>query len=259
LVRSPEKGAAARERISRSLADAGISATLHVEQCDVASLRAVREFSHQFVHRWGADGESLDILGHNAGVMPSARTLSEDGHELTLATHVLGPVLMTELLLPMLRSSEAGARTVFVSSGGQYTQAIPTDDLEFERGEYRGTVAYARSKRVQVELTPVLASRWAADGVSVHTMHPGWADTPGVADSLPAFRALTRPLLRPATAGADTVVWLVATEPAPPAGRFWHDRQQRPTSYSRRTQPTPDEVDAVWDGVRTATGLDDSG
>ena len=256
LVRSPEKGGAAAERISSSLAREGISAQLHLEECDVSDLSSVREFARRFAELSVSDGRALDILVHNAGVMPPTRTLSADGHELTLATHVLGPVLMTELLLPTLRLSGAGARTIFVSSGGQYTQPLPVDDLEFERGEYRGTVAYARSKRIQVELGPVLARRWAAQRVAVHTMHPGWADTPGVADSLPVFRALTRPLLRSAAAGVDTAVWLAATEPAPPSGKFWHDRRERPTSYGDRTQPSPEDVDVVWDQVRAAVDLD---
>ena len=52
----------------------------------------------------------------------------------------------------------------------------------------------------------------AASGVVFHAMHPGWADTPGVRESLPRFRALMGPLLRTPSQGADTMVWL-ATDP----------------------------------------------
>ena len=69
---------------------------------------------------------------------------------------------------------------------------------------------------MQVALAPLMQERWRTDGITVHTMHPGWADTPGVASSLPLFKKVTGPVLRDATAGADTVVWLAATEPAPP-------------------------------------------
>jgi len=91
---------------------------------------------------------------------------------------------------------------------------------------------------MQVALGPLLQRRWSADGIAVHMMHPGWVDTPGVATSLPLFRTLTRPLLRDAESGADTVVWLAAAEPAPPGGRFWQDRTQRPTHYRKRTRET---------------------
>lgn len=258
LVRSTDRARPAVQRIERALAAEGLAPVLHIEECDVADLAAVRDFARRFVDRLTAGKESLDILVHNAGVMPAVRTLSVDGHELTLATHVLGPVLMTERLLPVLSSSRSGARAIFVSSGGQYTQALPVGDVEFERGDYRGTVAYARSKRIQVELTSILAGRWASGRVSVFAMHPGWADTPGVADALPGFRALTAPLLRPASAGVDTVVWLAATDPRPPSGTFWHDRQQRPTNYLRRTQLSPGNLVDVWEWVRTATGLADA-
>jgi hypothetical protein len=52
---------------------------------------------------------------------------------------------------------------------------------------------------MQVVLGELLADDLAGDGVVVvvvHSMHPGWADTPGVASSLPGFHRLTGPLLR---------------------------------------------------------------
>jgi NAD(P)-dependent dehydrogenase (short-subunit alcohol dehydrogenase family) len=109
---------------------------------------------------------------------------------------------------------------------------------------------------MQVALGPVLQQRWGPDGIAVHVMHPGWADTPGVASSLPLFRKVTGPLLRDAAAGADTVVWLAATEPAPHGGRFWMDRAVRPTHYRASTRESPEERDRMWDWVRDAIGLE---
>ena len=86
---------------------------------------------------------------------------------------------------------------------------------------------------MQVALTPLMQERWAADGIAVHTMHPGWADTPGVVTSLPGFHKVMGPLLRDAETGADTIVWLAATQPAPGGGQFWHDRAPRPEHYLR--------------------------
>ncbi len=253
LVRSPERAKPAVARIAETLRTEGLVADLQVEQCDVSDLAKVREFADDFCTR--ADGEvAVDVLVHNAGVMPPERAESADGHELTVATHVLGPILMTELLRPALRLSTR-PRVVFVASGGMYTQPLPIDDPEFERGRYRGAVAYARSKRMQVELTPLLDQRWRPDGVSVHAMHPGWSDTPGIARSLPFFRALVRPLLRSSTAGADTAVWLAATDPAPPSGTFWQDRQQRPTSYLPSTRPRHGDLEQLWGWVARAVGL----
>jgi len=129
------------------------------------------------------------VLVHNAGVLPRERRETEEGVELTFATNVLGPHLLTRLLRDRLVAS-APARVLFVSSGGMYTRRLDVDDLQSRRGTYDGRVAYARSKRAEV----VLAERWAAalagTGVVVHAMHPGWADTPGIKSSLPAFQRM---------------------------------------------------------------------
>ncbi|MET3961607.1 dehydrogenase/reductase SDR family protein 12 [Marmoricola sp. OAE513] len=244
LVRNEERGRAAVDDIARQIA----GARLELEICDVSDLADVRRWASGFVET----GQQVDVLIHNAGSLPEERTESPEGHELTVATHVLGPVLMTELLRPVL----SGARVVLVSSGGMYAQKLPVDDPDFEEGTYRGATAYARSKRIQVALTPVLQQRWQNYGISVHAMHPGWADTPGVADSLPVFRALTRPVLRDAEQGADTIVWLAATQPGVAGGGFWHDRVQRPTSYRSGTEETPAEVERMWTWVAEAAGIE---
>ena len=86
-------------------------------------------------------------------------------------------------------------------------------------------------------------------------MHPGWADTPGVTDSLPGFARLTGPLLRNAEQGADTAVWLAATGDAIDSGRFWHDRRQRATHYAPVRVETREEVERFWSFVRETTGV----
>ena len=244
VVRNAARGAAAVDEIRAEVPDADLA----LEICDVSDLAAVRQWAGHFASR----GEGVDVLVHNAGSLPEERTTSPEGHEVTVATHVLGTVLMTELLRPVL----AGARVVLVSSGGMYAQRLPADDLDYEKGSYRGAVAYARSKRIQVALLPVLQERWGADGIAVHAMHPGWADTPGVAASLPLFRALTRPALRDSEQGADTIVWLAATEPPPRGGAFWHDRVQRPVHYRSGTEESPSEVATTWAWVADAVGIE---
>ncbi len=244
------RDAARGERVATEVEDAvGRGDVARVWVCDVSDLDSVRDFCAAFL----ASALPLRALVHNAGALPQSRTTSAQGHETTMALHVLGPVLMTELLLPAL-SADAG-RVVFVTSGGMYTQALPVDDPDFEVGRYTGAVAYARSKRGQVELLPVLAHRWAARGVSVHATHPGWARTPGLDTSLPRFAAALRPVLRSDVSGTDTTSWVVAAEPAPASGRLWHDRRERPTSVLSRTRPTEDERERFWEWVAGSTGL----
>ena len=210
---------------------------VHVGVCDLSELESVR----QFAGRFRGQASRLDVLVNNAGVMTEARAVSPDGIELTLATNVVGPFLLTNLLIPLLRES-APARIINVSSGGMYTQKLRVDDLQSERGEFDGPKVYARTKRAEVILTELWAEQLAGTGVVVHSMHPGWADTPGVRSSLPRFYTLTRPLLRTPAEGADTIVWLgAAAEPGRSSGRFWHDRRPRPTHWLRCTRETRQE------------------
>ncbi|OBC04191.1 dehydrogenase [Mycobacterium sp. 852013-50091_SCH5140682] len=245
-VRDRSRGEAARHE----LLAADPAADLVVERCDVSAFADIRAFAADV----GRRHHRIDAVIHNAGVLPAQRTDSVDGHELCLATHVLGPVLLTELLLPLLAAAP-DPRVVFVSSGGMYTQSLDADDIEYRTGRYHGATAYARSKRIQVALVPLLAQRWARQSVMVAAMHPGWADTPGIAEALPGFRRLFRPILRSPEQAADTAVWLTATTPTPPSGQFWHDRRSRPTHYLPTTRYTETELEQVWRYCAGAIGL----
>ena len=233
VVRSRERGEQARAGI----VERSGNGDAHVRVCDLSELESVRQFAGRFRDQV----LRLDVLVNNAGVMTEARGVSADGIELTLATNVVGPFLLTSLLIPLLEES-APARIINVSSGGMYTQRLRVDDLQSERGEFDGPEVYARSKRAEVILTELWAEQLAGTGVVVHAMHPGWSDTPGVRSSLPRFYQLTRPLLRTPAEGADTIVWLgAAAEPGGSSGRFWHDRRPRPTHWLRWTRETPQE------------------
>lgn len=245
-VRDRDSGQRARDEIA-----AASGADVRVEVCDVSSLSAVRTFAADLRTRVSR----LDVLVHNAGLLPAARAETDESHEITLATHVLGPILLTELLVPMLAESD-DPRVILMSSGGMYTQSLPIEDPEYRAGGYRGAVAYARTKRMQVAFTPLLARRWGGERIRVYSMHPGWADTPGVATSLPGFRAVTGPLLRTAEQGADTAVWLAATRPAPPSGTFWHDRRTRPEHYLPWTRYSDDDRQRLWRYCADAIGID---
>lgn len=198
---------------------------------------------------------SLDVLVHNAGALHNTRTETDDGLELTFASHVVAPFLITTGAVPALRNGD-DPRIITMSSGGMYSQKIVLDDLQTRRG-YKGTVAYARAKRAQIDLTGVWAERLAADGISAHAMHPGWAATPGVSDALPGFDKVIGPLLRTPEEGADTLVWLCGA-PAAEIGTdgFWLDRRRRPTAYLPGTETDPTDVDRLWRAVCEVAGVD---
>ncbi len=247
LVRNAERGEKARAEIAKRTG----SDRLELEICDISDLTSVREFGAAFAAEHG----EFHTLVHNAGVMPPERTTTDDGFELTFATNVLGPFLLTASLLPALRAGSPST-VINVSSGGMYTQKLRPDDLQLEALDYDPTTAYAHTKRCQVILTELWAERLRGSGIGVHAMHPGWADTPGVQTSLPRFRSVMRPLLRNAEQAADTVVWLAgAVEPARQPGRFWHDRALRPTHRLPRTRESAADRAQLWTECMRMSGL----
>ena len=198
----------------------------------------------------------IDVLINNVGVLLPDRGVTGEGIEMTLATNLAGHFLLTNLLLPRLTRS-APARVVNVSSGGMYSERIRPDDLQNERDEYRGAAAYARTKRGQVILTEMWAQRLRGSRVVVHAMHPGWAKTAGLEQSLPVFNKLMKPLLRSVDQGADTIIWLTAAdEPALDTGRFWFDRALAPTHLTDSTQERAGDREALWKALVEITGSD---
>ena len=225
---------------ARQLSDSlGVRVTL----ADVGDLEDVARAAGELRGRHGR----IDALVHNAGSLDSVRSETSQGLERTIATHLVGPLRLTAELLPVLGRD---SRVVWVSSGGMYTEPLEVSALEMPPAVWDGVRAYARAKRAQVTLAELLAERLAPRGVAVHAMHPGWADTPGVARSLPRFRAILGPALRTPDQGADTMVWLASAAPELlGSGRFWLDRHPRSTHLSGRTRraDTPAERRRLWD------------
>ena len=252
LARNPDKGAATQARIQRAVAAEGRTADVAIVRCDISSLASVREA----VATIEEQDEHVDVLIHNAGAMPPERTVTDEGYELAFATNVLGPFLLTALLEDRLKA-DAPSRVITVSSGGMYAQRLDADDLQHGRRSYSPVAVYARNKRAQVVLNEGWAERLAGTGVVVHTMHPGWADTPGVQESLPGFQKLTRRILRSPDEGADTIVWLAAAaEPMRTSGRFWADRRPRPTHYVPWTREDPEDRAKLWATCAGLAGVD---
>lgn len=192
----------------------------------------------------------LDVLLDNAGAIHAARTETVDGLEATFATMVVGPFALVSGLLPLLRATP-GSRVINVTSGGMYAQRLLLDDLQWVSGEpWNGTKAYARAKRAGVALVREWARRIPADAVRFVTMHPGWADTPGVSAALPGFARVMRPILRSPEQGVDTAIWL-ATQPADAleSGRLYHDRRTRPFDRLPSTRLDASERRRLWDAV----------
>ena len=240
-------------RVCAEIATRTGNARLSTVVADMGDLEAVRRVAGEIADLHGR----LDVLIHNAGALSATRQVSPQGTELTVASQVVGPFLLTAQLLPLLRES-APARVLTMSSGGMYASPLRVTDLQMG-DEYKGSEQYARAKRAQVTLNEMWAARVPAGEVVFHAMHPGWADTPGVRESLPTFRKLVGPLLRSPQQGADTMVWLAADdgEPMATSGGFWLDRHRRSIHKlpNTRSSDTAERRQQLWEWVSAAAGL----
>jgi dehydrogenase/reductase SDR family member 12 len=235
LCRSEARGRAAAERIIAEFPDT----SLHVVPLDLAEPESVGTVLSR------VPGGALDVLVHNAGVLPRTYEETAWGLERTLATNLVAPFRLTSELLPRLELGTE-ARIIWVSSGGMYTQRLEVDALTPPEVGFDGVIAYARTKRAMVVLSEQLAERLKGRGVAVHAMHPGWADTPGVESSIPGFWKLTQKILRSPVEGADTVIWLAACDKAQAqSGRFWFDRKARSTHLLGK-RAAPGEGGRLW-------------
>ncbi|MCU0269223.1 MAG: SDR family NAD(P)-dependent oxidoreductase [Acidimicrobiales bacterium] len=248
LGRSEERTARAADTIRRDSGNDDVAYGL----ADLSSLEQADAFTQTFL----ADHDRLDVLVHNAGALVHAYHENSPGLEVTVASHVVAPFLVTTRLLPLLQSTP-DSRVITVSSGGMYSEKLDVGHLMATPEHFDGVKAYARAKRAQVVLNEQWARRFGSTGVAFHAMHPGWADTPGVVDSLPTFHKVMGPVLRTPAEGADTIVWLAADdEPLRSNGEFWLDRTPRWTVKLPWTSAPDGEPERLWRWVVDKAGVD---
>ncbi|MEB1808563.1 MAG: SDR family NAD(P)-dependent oxidoreductase [Bacillaceae bacterium] len=144
-------------------------------ELDVSSFNSIREFCKQFKNRY----EKLDVLIHNAAYANHGEKyrLSANQIELTFATNVIGPYLMTMLLVDHLKKSE-DARILLASSNIVKHYFDPKKDIDVSnlRGERKDDKKfsvynmYRDSKVALVLLTFKLAEELHENGIKVNAI-----------------------------------------------------------------------------------------
>ena len=147
----------------------------------------------------------IDILINNAGIildrMESVLSLSSDTLLTTLKTNLFAPLMVSQLLFPLLSS---GGRIINLSS--LCGQLSVMDDW---------APAYSISKTALNALTVQLAIPGLEKGISVNCMCPGWCKTDMGGSEAP----------RSPEEGASDIVWLALDAPQELTGKFFRDRQ----------------------------------
>ena len=197
-ARNAKAGRAAAEKLSRD----GEVSFIEIDVSDADSVqRAAEEFSRHSDH--------LDVLINNAGILldedKSGLTVTPEIFETTLRTNTLGPWLVTQAFVPLLKKSRA-PRIVNVSSGGG----------QLKDGADGWAPAYCVSKTALNGVTVQLAA--ALPKFAINSVCPGWVRSDMGGEGAP----------RSVAEGAATIVWLATDAPHDLTGKFVKDRKVIP-------------------------------
>ncbi len=163
MCRNEQKGLEAMGTIKKRSGNENIKLII----VDFSSLESVRTAANEILAKY----RELHVLVNNAGGVVGKRTLTKDGFETTFGVNHLAPFLLTNMLLPLLKSS-APSRVVTVSSMAHLSGHINFDDLQSEK-RYSMMGAYGMSKLANVLFTSELAKRLQGTQVTSNCLHPG--------------------------------------------------------------------------------------
>jgi NAD(P)-dependent dehydrogenase (short-subunit alcohol dehydrogenase family) len=249
-VRSEQKGKEAVAKI-RALSP---QANVRLELLDLSKLASVAEFSR----RLNAEGQPLDILINNAGVMMlPQRQLTAEGFEMQFGVNYLGHYALTAQLLSLLRKAPA-PRVVNLSSLMHRVGKIHFDDLQLERG-YTPAKAYAQSKLAPLMFALELQRRSDANGWGLmsNAAHPGIATTELIANGQGSegfvnkfSLGFVRVIGQSAAAGALPTLYAATSPDAKNAGYYG------PDGFSEiKGAPAPARISARANDVAAAARL----
>lgn len=241
VARDPRRGEAAR------LAIAAASGNEHVElyEGDLSSMASVRDLARMLAEAHPA----IDLLVHCAAIYTARRSVTVDGYETMLATNVLAPFLLTNLLLHQLSAAPSARVIVLAAPSGT---RLDFDDLQAER-KFRSLSAFGASKAADLLLTFELARRLEDTSVTANAVHPGLARTNLMRQAVAPLRWVIRPMsASPERAAAAIAPLALSSEFEGRTGRFFHaGKEIDAPAYTR----DPQVARRLWDVAAALTEL----
>ena len=194
--RNQERGMKAAEQLKRQ----DLLVDFHLlDVTDSASIKALERYLE-------TKHDRLDVLINNAGIFiddeMDSLNVDMDTVRKTFETNFIGPFLVSQVMLPLLKKSDDG-RIINISSGlGQLS----------DTGS--GFPSYSMSKAALNMLSAKMAADLKGTKIKVNSICPGWIKTDMGGKEAPGT----------VEEGADTAVWL-ATASQIPNGKFLRNRK----------------------------------
>ena len=163
VARNSDKLDAAADRIRTSVPTTDLQTGL----VDLADLSSIRSYAEEYLQ----EAAPIDVLINNAGVMACPFMTTKDGFEMEFGTNHLGHFLLTNLLMPAIRSGQ-NPRIINLSSAGHTHSDVSLDDPNFETSEYNAWESYGRSKSANIHFTREIVRRYG-DVIRSFAVHPG--------------------------------------------------------------------------------------
>lgn len=206
--RDAQKGRAACDRLGRQ------DLNVHYQSLDVTEEASIRSA----VAAIEAARGRLDILVNNAGVYLdagcSALDVSMEIVRRSFQTHTLGPLLLCQLCIPIMRRGGYGRIVNLASSLGSLAEMSDRESTSFGLK----SPAYRLSKAGLNVVTVMVAKEVSGENILVNSCCPGWVRTDMGGSEAPLG----------IEQGADTPVWLATLEDGGPSGGFFRERTRIP-------------------------------
>ena len=166
LCRNAERAAAARDDLAASVPDAFYSTVI----ADLGVMSDVRRAADEISSRLA----NLDVLVNNAAITIRRREVTAEGNDMMLAVNHLGPFLLTDLLLPLLRRAVPSRIVTVASEAHKFGRGLDLDDIQANRGYgLMGFPRYGETKLMNILFTRELARRIDGTLVTANCLHPG--------------------------------------------------------------------------------------
>ncbi len=221
VCRNKNKGEEAVINIEREIPNA--LTTLMI--CDLASMKSIQDFINELKAKYS----KLDLLYNNAAVMKQKRTITDDGIEMMFQVNFLGPFILMNSLLDLLKKSS----TPFIINNGRPSDKLrlDMDDLQFSTN-YSMYDCFFKTKLCLLFSTIELSRRPERNGITITMIDPGPFKSDLVRD-MPVAGFFKNLFSAPVEKAAGNILYHLTSENAEDKnGKVFKEKQEKPlTNY----------------------------